>query len=128
MLSAFCEFTMARQPRWSEPTEYKLSPEIVSPVWGPAVLLLMSSSPAVMFPLPSAVKLPARMTPPGAPAPPPPSRNAYCPLSAASFPDGQAIASEWFTVTATDADFEGLATAVAVKLTINVAGTKSGGV
>src|ERR1700680_2983738 len=117
MLSAFCEFTMARQPRWSEPTVYKLSPEIVTPVCGPALLLLIPPTPAVMFPLPSAVKLPARITPPGAPAPPPPRRKAYCPASAASFPNGQAMDSEWFTVTATDADFEGLATAVAVKLT-----------
>jgi hypothetical protein len=60
--------------------------------------------------------------------PPARSRNAYLPLSTRSFPVGQSAERNLSMAKFPDADFEVSTTAVAVAITINVAGTNTGAV
>src|SRR5208283_1211061 len=84
--------TSVRHPRWSGPIAYELLAVVtgtfVCTPLGP--LLLMSSTPAVTFPLPSTVKDASIAT---GPLPSNPvSDMPYCPVKSASLPDPQAVA------------------------------------
>src|SRR5215469_4075116 len=77
----------SRHPRWSGPTTYKLPVVLIVGGTLPAPLLYpISSANPVIFPVPSAVRLPTTLRPPhcgskGC------SRNAYCPFNIASRPE-----------------------------------------
>src|SRR5712692_3837912 len=87
-------------------------------------LRLTSSWPAVIFPVPSAVKLPATAT--GPLASNPCSRKAYWPFSFDSLPVPQGL--ELVTVMVADADLVASATEVAVRVTVAGFGTLAGAV
>src|ERR1700675_1019160 len=83
---------MVRQPRWSEPTEYELLPEIMDRfVCKPATsVLLMSSMPTdvATWPAPSALNVAPMPT--GPLESKPRSAMAYCPFNSDSLPEPQA--------------------------------------